>query len=77
MVQRAAAGVQEGTQDASQAPVVDGLTESSQLDYECSWLSWVRQVLSLPTCEVRTRMSKREMAEFSDCLDSIPSSATF
>lgn len=39
--------------------------------------TWVRQVLNFPMCEIKSKISKREMTEFSDCLNLISSSATF
>lgn len=39
--------------------------------------SWVRQVLKISMREDRSKISKREMREFSDCLNLISSSATF
>lgn len=60
----------EEMRDTSRA-LVD-FTRYSRLDHECDWLSWVRLVLSLPlSWEVRITISRKEVAEFSDCLELI------
>ena len=47
----------EGDGADCQAPAVVAFTGLGQLDYECSRLLGFRQVLNLPTCEAKARMS--------------------